>query len=95
MTPGSKGARLPEPTAKADMRRRSMPSRAAAPPPNFESPQTPRFSVPATRKPKPGCPKGKRKVKRHGKTSCVAKKQHKSKGKGKSRAAATTGRAGK
>lgn len=68
---------------------------APAPAPGFESPQTPRFSGPGNGKPKPGCPKGKHKVKRHGKTRCVAKKQQKSKGKGKNRAASTTGRAGK
>jgi hypothetical protein len=48
-----------------------------ASPPGFQSPQTPGFSGPGNVKAKPGCPKGKRAVHRHGKRSCVAKKHKK------------------
>ena len=43
--------------------------------PAFESPQTPRFNGPGNLKGK-GCPKGKHRVRRHGKSRCVAKKPH-------------------
>jgi hypothetical protein len=68
------------------------------PPPATPSPATPSpgadDQVPAPRKPKT-CPKGKRKVKQHGKVRCVQNKKHKGKdGKAKKRASAN-GRAGR
>jgi hypothetical protein len=47
---------------------------APTPPPPLPAPQT---SSPSAGNPPHRCPKGKRQVKRHGKTRCVAKKHHK------------------
>lgn len=67
----------------------------ASPPPVVESPQTPHFKGPGNvkGKSKSGCPKGKHKVSRKGKSRCVAKKQHKGKAKSKHRATGSSRRA--
>jgi hypothetical protein len=88
---------FPQPVPRAECEGETCQS--PPPPPAFANPSSGSYNGPPNPKPAKGCPKGKKKVHKKGKTHCAKKQKHKkqkSKGKKKnSREAGNNGRAGR